>query len=135
MQKKDIYRRILKNKQETLDRELMQKETIVDKDDSLRNEIKHYVLLIIVSILYLFFGNFLSQTISEEFFNYNRLLVSIFVLYPLVCCIFGAFAAIFKYKNYSYPQRLLRSILKLMALYFVALAFVFTILEFSGFLV
>jgi len=111
----------------------MLKKTIIPKDDSLLGEVKHYVLLIGASILYLLFSNFFSRTITSEFYNYNRLLIYIFIVYPFVCCVFGAFIAIFKHKNYSYTQRLFRSILKLLALYFIALSFMFTVLELSGF--
>ena len=128
MVKRNIYQRILKNKNETLDRELILKQTTIPKDNSLLNELKHYVLLIVVSILYLLISNFFSKKVIHDFSEYNRLLFFIFVLYPFICCAFGAFIAIFKHKNYSYPQRLLRFILKLIALYFIGLAFVFTVL-------
>lgn len=117
---------------ETLDKELLIDKVAKENEESLTRILFHYVLLIIIAVLYLFLNNFISNTISLENPIYKKLLVTIFVMYPVVCVIFGAFMAIFKVKNYTYIQRLALSVLKLLAMFFVATAFIFTMYQASN---
>lgn len=129
---KFIKKKILKNKLDTLDKELVVNNTFQLEEQQLQRELFHYTLLIIGAVLYIFFNNFFSQTISFEHEAYERLLITVFVFYPLVCCIFGAFIAIFKVRKYNYLQRLSIAVFKLLAMFFIAIAFMFTVYQISA---